>query len=89
MSGYTVYISPTDCNRVLKGPRGVITTPNFPNPYPHDRNCTWVIEAPQGNSINASFSDFVLEDHMNQETGECYYDFVEVCLMVLALFVSY
>ncbi|XP_045117385.1 cubilin-like [Portunus trituberculatus] len=68
----------TECNRKLSGPRGVITTPNFPDPYPHNRNCTWIIEAPKGNSINASFSDFVLEDSMNEETGECYYDFVEV-----------
>ncbi|KAK3892747.1 hypothetical protein Pcinc_003437 [Petrolisthes cinctipes] len=68
----------TNCNRVVRGHRGVITTPNFPNPYPHDRNCTWIIEAPRGNSINASFSEFVLEDWMDSENNRCLYDYVEL-----------
>ncbi|XP_042234787.1 cubilin-like [Homarus americanus] len=68
----------TDCNRVVRGPRGVITTPGFPDPYPLNRNCTWTIVAPLGNSINASFSSFVLEDHINQETNECLFDYVEL-----------
>ncbi|XP_071514687.1 cubilin-like [Panulirus ornatus] len=67
-----------DCNRVLRGPRGVITTPNYPNPYPHRRNCTWIIQVPLGNSINASFSDFVLEESHDSETGLCLYDYVEL-----------
>ncbi|XP_047482510.1 LOW QUALITY PROTEIN: cubilin-like [Penaeus chinensis] len=66
------------CNRVITGPRGVITSLNYPNPYPHDQNCTWTIKVPQGNSINASFSDFVLEVSMSSETELCYYDFVEL-----------
>lgn len=69
-----------DCNRVVRGHRGVITTPNFPNPYPHNRNCTWIIQAPRGNSINASFSDFVVEEWMDSETNRCLYDFVEVSI---------
>ncbi|XP_045623432.1 cubilin [Procambarus clarkii] len=68
----------TECNRVLRGHRGVITTPGYPDPYPHNRNCTWTIQAPAGNSINASFSEFVLEDHMDPESGQCFYDFVEI-----------
>lgn len=72
-----LFLTP-DCNRVVRGHRGVITTPNFPNPYPHDRNCTWIIQAPRGNSINASFSDFVVEDWVDSETNRCLYDFVEV-----------
>ncbi|CAH1775425.1 unnamed protein product [Owenia fusiformis] len=60
------------CNNRLTDFRGVIESPNFPDPYPHDRNCTWVIEASIGNTVNVSFSHFALEDHSN-----CRYDFVE------------
>ncbi|XP_069976306.1 cubilin, partial [Penaeus vannamei] len=66
------------CNRVITGPRGVITSFNYPNPYPHDQNCTWTIRVPQGNAINASFSDFVLEESRSSETELCYFDFVEL-----------
>ena len=52
----------TDCNTVSTGFAGVIESPNFPDPYPHDRNCTWTIQAPLGNKINASFSHFEIED---------------------------
>ncbi|XP_068206241.1 LOW QUALITY PROTEIN: cubilin-like, partial [Palaemon carinicauda] len=68
----------TGCNNVLKGHRGVIVTPNYPDPYPHQRNCTWTIMAPRGNSINASFSDFILEDHMNADNTRCLFDYVDV-----------
>ncbi|KAK7065275.1 hypothetical protein SK128_012047 [Halocaridina rubra] len=68
----------TGCNTIIRGHRGVIVTPNYPNPYPHDRNCTWTIMAPRGNSINASFSDFVLEDHMDSENQRCLYDYVDI-----------
>ena len=51
-----------DCNTKISGLFGAIETPNFPDPYPHDRNCTWTIEAPMGNKINATFSHFDIED---------------------------
>ena len=51
-----------DCHNRINGLSGVIESPNFPDLYPHNRNCTWTIEAPLGNKINASFSHFDIED---------------------------
>ena len=76
----TIAIFFTDCNNDIDtsvtGHRGVIESPNFPNQYPHDRDCTWTIKAPLGNAINISFSHFEVEDPLS---GGCEYDFVEVC----------
>ena len=38
----------TTCNQTLNGPRGQITTPNYPLPYPNDVSCVWVIRVPTG-----------------------------------------
>ncbi|GAB6032010.1 hypothetical protein CHUAL_010385 [Chamberlinius hualienensis] len=64
----------TDCNNVeLKGRRGILETPNFPQPYPHNRNCTWTIEASVGNTVNVSFTMLRLE-----HARDCRYDFVQL-----------
>ncbi|KZS21868.1 Tolloid 2-like protein, partial [Daphnia magna] len=73
----------TLCNTELRGLSGVIESPNFPNNYPHNRNCTWTIAAPLGNRINLTFSHFDVEDHGSHESTElvpvnCMYDFVEI-----------
>eukprot|EP00094_Tigriopus_californicus_P007480 TCALIF_07202-PA protein Name:"Similar to CUBN Cubilin (Canis familiaris)" AED:0.20 eAED:0.21 QI:0/0.76/0.57/0.97/0.85/0.88/35/0/3998 len=67
----------TICNNELFGHQGVIESPNFPNPYPHNRNCTWQITAPLGNTVNITFSHFELE---NSHPGNnlCVYDFLEI-----------
>ena len=58
----------------------MIESPNFPQPYPHNRNCSWTIKAPRGNTINMTFSNFELEDHHSQ-TGNCTYDHLTVTEM--------
>ncbi|XP_046746260.1 cubilin-like [Diprion similis] len=65
----------TLCHRILKGFRGVIESPNFPNNYPHRENCSWVIEAPLGNKINATFSHFDLEAGLEDS---CDFDYLKV-----------
>ncbi|KAK2147338.1 hypothetical protein LSH36_558g01028 [Paralvinella palmiformis] len=62
-----------NCNNRVTGHSGVIESPNFPNPYPHNRNCTWIIEAARGNTINGSFSHFKVEPH-----EACQYDFLQL-----------
>lgn len=65
------------CNNELVSHRGVIESPNFPNPYPHNRNCTWQISAPLGNTVNITFSHFELENS-HPRSNDCVYDFLEV-----------
>ena len=68
-----------DCNNVIDARdilSGVIESPNFPDPYPHNRNCTWSIQAPRGNNVSATFSHFQVEDPNHR--GSCSYDYVEL-----------
>ena len=64
----------SECNNLLTSFSGVIESPNFPNAYPHNRNCTWVIQTTLGNTVNASFSHFDIESH-----SQCRYDRLQVC----------
>ncbi|XP_046746481.1 cubilin-like [Diprion similis] len=65
----------TLCHHTLRSFRGVIESPNFPNNYPHRENCSWVIEAPLGNKINATFSHFDLEAGLEDS---CDFDYLKV-----------
>ena len=69
----------SDCNNVIDARDmrgGIIESPNFPDPYPHNRNCTWTIQAPRGNNVSATFSHFQVEDPNHR--GSCSYDYVEL-----------
>uniref|UniRef100_A0A7N8WY87 CUB and Sushi multiple domains 1 n=1 Tax=Mastacembelus armatus TaxID=205130 RepID=A0A7N8WY87_9TELE len=50
------------CGSNLRGPRGVITTPNYPVQYENNAHCVWVITAmDSGKVIKLSFEEFDLE----------------------------
>ncbi|KAJ3659671.1 hypothetical protein Zmor_011346 [Zophobas morio] len=72
----------TMCNNTLKGFRGVIESPNFPNSYPGSINCNWEIKVAERNNINISFSHFDLEriapDHSAYSDNKCIYDYLEI-----------
>ncbi|XP_041372182.1 cubilin-like [Gigantopelta aegis] len=71
-NGFSAVYS-TVCNNVLTSFSGVIESPNFPNRYPHNRNCTWIIQTTLGNTVNVSFSHFDIESH-----SSCRYDRLQV-----------
>ena len=43
---------------------GIITTPNYPNPYPNDKTCNWDIQGPRGMKIELKFEDFELKRYL-------------------------
>ena len=61
------------CSNTLTDFSGVIESPNFPNPYPHSRNCSWLIDTTLGNTVNISFSHFEIESHSG-----CQFDYLQV-----------
>ncbi|XP_060075561.1 cubilin-like [Ylistrum balloti] len=74
VTGRGFYISYfTVCNSRLTSFSGVIESPNFPEPYPHNRNCTWIIETSLGNTVNAAFSHFDVETHHS-----CSWDYLQI-----------
>ncbi|XP_077993791.1 cubilin-like [Glandiceps talaboti] len=62
-----------DCNQRITGLMGAIESPNWPYPYPHYRDCTWVIEAWLGNKINMSFTNFHLSGN-----ADCQADYLQI-----------
>ncbi|KAG5842350.1 hypothetical protein ANANG_G00176700 [Anguilla anguilla] len=50
------------CGGQLRGPSGIITSPNFPVQYDNNANCTWIITtADPSKVIKLTFEDFDLE----------------------------
>ncbi|XP_022107899.1 cubilin-like isoform X2 [Acanthaster planci] len=72
-ANYVALDATTVCGGDLTTPTGVITTPNYPDDYPHNRQCVWVISVPTGQQISVNFTDFDLEQHFN-----CAFDYVEL-----------
>ena len=61
------------CDRYLATPTGSITSPSYPNNYPHRSNCKYTIGIASGLQIALVFQDFALEAH-----SECRYDNLKV-----------
>uniref|UniRef100_T1JEI6 Oxysterol-binding protein n=1 Tax=Strigamia maritima TaxID=126957 RepID=T1JEI6_STRMM len=54
-----------------------ITTPKYPNNYPSDSKCIWLITAPHGKKVRLNFSHFDLEERQIK-SGRCEWDYVEI-----------
>ncbi|KAL5234243.1 hypothetical protein ACI65C_001653 [Semiaphis heraclei] len=52
---------------------GFIKSPNFPNDYPNQKDCAWIINVPVTNQIELNITSFLLE-----ESIDCRFDFVEI-----------
>ncbi|TRY89102.1 hypothetical protein DNTS_004573 [Danionella cerebrum] len=61
------------CGGDLNTPFGTISSPNYPNLYPHNRVCRWRITVPQGRRVTLTINDLRLEEHIN-----CIFDFIEI-----------
>ncbi|XP_050497170.1 cubilin-like [Diabrotica virgifera virgifera] len=70
----------TVCHNTVKGFRGIIESPNFPNNFPQDQDCLWEIQVSDKNKINITFSHFELERSLSNPSANssCLYDFVEI-----------
>uniref|UniRef100_A0A3B4B0I2 CUB domain-containing protein n=1 Tax=Periophthalmus magnuspinnatus TaxID=409849 RepID=A0A3B4B0I2_9GOBI len=58
----------------LNAPSGTITSPNYPNLYPHSRLCHWEVVAMPGRRVTLTINDLRLEG----SGTSCLYDYVEV-----------
>ncbi|CAM9270170.1 unnamed protein product, partial [Lampetra planeri] len=55
-------------------PPGFITSPNFPQNYPQNIDCIWVITVPNGESVQVDFE----EEFYIEPTSSCFYDYLEL-----------
>ncbi|VVC39263.1 EGF-like, conserved site,EGF-like calcium-binding domain,CUB domain,EGF domain,EGF-like calcium- [Cinara cedri] len=65
----------TLCGGIYTDNKGIIESPFYPNPYPQNKICTYLIEQPIGKAIQLSFLDMDIED---QSHPNCIYDSLEI-----------
>ncbi|KAG7199007.1 hypothetical protein KM043_013159 [Ampulex compressa] len=75
--GFTASYLFIDTTRVCGGfyskQNGIVRSPNYPNPYPDDKECVWIITAPNKQKVKLRVEDFELENH-----SSCSYDYLEI-----------
>lgn len=63
------------CGGFKNDTHGIITSPNYPDPYPASTRCVWTMEVPLNHLITINFTSFDLEGTKSQG---CDYDYVSV-----------
>uniref|UniRef100_A0A674PQ82 Neuropilin n=1 Tax=Takifugu rubripes TaxID=31033 RepID=A0A674PQ82_TAKRU len=67
------------CFRNFTSPSGMIESPGFPDKYPHNLECSYMIIAPPHMDIMLTFLTFDLEnDPLLVGEGDCKYDWLDV-----------
>lgn len=59
--GFHLEYAVQGCGGFLRKRSGSFTSPNYPNPYPLNQKCQWIIEVEYGHLIEISFVDFDFE----------------------------
>uniref|UniRef100_F7D8H4 Cubilin n=1 Tax=Ornithorhynchus anatinus TaxID=9258 RepID=F7D8H4_ORNAN len=62
-----------ECGGMLSGSYGSISSPGYPNTYPSNRDCIWVVIAKPGLLITFAFGILSLEHHRN-----CSFDYLQI-----------
>ncbi|XP_010158225.1 PREDICTED: embryonic protein UVS.2-like, partial [Eurypyga helias] len=70
-TGFRASYSRVNCGDTFRGSNGVITSPNYPNKYPKNQACFWVISSPVGYKVSLKMLSFELED-----SDRCIYDYL-------------
>ncbi|XP_022177373.1 cubilin-like [Myzus persicae] len=72
--GFTIKYE-TLCGGTFTDSKGIIESPFYPNPYPKNKICEYLIAQPVGKAIRLSFLDMEIED---LSYPKCLYDSLEI-----------
>ncbi|KAH0627493.1 hypothetical protein JD844_003258 [Phrynosoma platyrhinos] len=61
--GFFIHYSSLACGGVQESQSGIISSPNYPQPYNSSSLCSWLLIAPEGHTINLTFVAFEIESH--------------------------
>ncbi|XP_053186417.1 neuropilin-1a-like [Scomber japonicus] len=76
---YEVFKTGPECSRNFTAPKGVLKTPGFPEKYPNNLECTFMIFAPKMSEIIVEFDSFDMEPDTTPPPGAlCRYDWLEI-----------
>ncbi|XP_043549251.1 neuropilin-2-like isoform X2 [Chiloscyllium plagiosum] len=77
---YEIYRTGSDdCSKNFSAPSGTIESPSFPDKYPHNLYCTYIIQAPPRSEVILTMLTFDLEyDPLQIAPTDCRYDRLDV-----------
>ncbi|XP_061150373.1 neuropilin-1a-like isoform X1 [Syngnathus typhle] len=76
---YEVFKTGQECSRNFTAPTGLIRTPGYPDKYPNNLECTFMIFAPKMSEILVEFDSFDMEPDTTPPPGAvCRYDWLEI-----------
>ncbi|XP_055733938.1 neuropilin-2-like [Salvelinus fontinalis] len=76
---YEIFKTGSDCSRNFTSQNGIIESPGFPDKYPHNLECSFIIIVPPAMDLTLTFLTFDLEnDPLPGGEGDCKYDWLEV-----------
>ncbi|XP_006793725.1 neuropilin-2-like isoform X2 [Neolamprologus brichardi] len=76
---YEIFKTGSDCSRNFTSPSGLVESPGFPDKYPHNLECAFIIIVPPRMDVTLTFLTFDLEnDPLPGGDGDCKYDWLEV-----------
>uniref|UniRef100_A0A8C7JPC7 Neuropilin n=1 Tax=Oncorhynchus kisutch TaxID=8019 RepID=A0A8C7JPC7_ONCKI len=76
---YEIFKTGSDCSRNFTSQNGIIESPGFPDKYPHNLECSFIIIVPPAMDVALTFLTFDLEnDPLPGGEGDCKYDWLEV-----------
>lgn len=74
MLNLSFFSFPTECGGELNAPSGTISSPNYPNLYPHSRVCRWELVVSPDRRVTLTINDLRLEG----SDTYCVFDYVDV-----------
>lgn len=72
-NAYCTFLLADVCGGVLTGLSGSITSPDYPENYPNNAECHWVIQGTSNSVIKLIFVDFQME-----HSEQCNFDYVAI-----------
>uniref|UniRef100_A0A8C1HS32 Neuropilin n=1 Tax=Cyprinus carpio carpio TaxID=630221 RepID=A0A8C1HS32_CYPCA len=76
---YEIHRTGAECSKNFTEPNGVIQTPGFPDKYPNNLECTFIIFAPKMAEIVLDFQSFDMEPDTTAPAGAvCRFDYLEI-----------
>ncbi|KAG9349032.1 hypothetical protein JZ751_029350 [Albula glossodonta] len=76
---YEIFKTGSDCSRNFTSLSGVIESPGFPDKYPHNLECHFIIIVPPRMDVTLTFLTFDLEnDPLQVGEGDCKYDWLDM-----------
>ncbi|XP_075422795.1 embryonic protein UVS.2-like [Ascaphus truei] len=70
-TGFKASYSTVKCGSTFTNSTGILSSPNYPSPYPSSVDCSWVITAPLGFKVSLTMIDFYVE-----KQRICKYDYL-------------